>query len=363
MAQNCGQRLAPHDQVLASYLAQLDLGDDQAQSAHAAPATAGAAATAAVRGSSGSSMSRSSSDGGLGRGGSMARGSRSGVMVREASAASLHKDNHRAGPSMTAGVNQLVCIDTEPSNTSTTAQTSHGRGFEAMRMVSQQRGQVIQAPHEQAISRFARELYNLPSNYAGDPTNLRNQSAPVKDEENTALFITRLPANCTHTILLKAMACRAPVGKVYATVINDADPAAGKRYAAAKVVFFDRSGAENCFRAIKQGRLVVGGRRPRVVWNRIKSAGQPDTSNSRVVLIRGPSELVRRDVLDSWFSKKFSYQTEDVLVRRVQQAGVTVLEWRFGSFRAQAEAATMFMSENELDGTKLEWRWGVDPCA
>ncbi|KXH62235.1 hypothetical protein CNYM01_06959 [Colletotrichum nymphaeae SA-01] len=359
MAQNCGQRLAPHDQVLASYLAQLNLDDNEAQSAHTAPAAA--AATAAVRGSSGINMSRSSSDGSLGRGGSMARGSQSGIIARDAPAASSHKDNHKAGPSMTTVVNQLVCIDTEPYNTSTTARTS--QGFQAMRMVAEQRGHVIQAPHEQAISRFAREFYNLPSNYAGDPTNLRNQSAPVKDEENTALFITGLPANCTHTMLLKAVACCAPVGKVYATVINAPDPAAGKLYAAAKMVFFNRSGAENCFRAIKERRLIVGGRRPRVVWNRIKSAGQPDTSNSRVVLIRGPSELVRRDELERWFSKKFSYQTEDVLVREVPQAGVTVLEWRFGSFRAQAEAATMFMSENKLDGTKLEWRWGLDPCA
>ncbi|KAG7048799.1 f-box domain-containing protein [Colletotrichum scovillei] len=344
MDQNIGQRLAPQDQVLASHMAQLDLKKDQARSAHAAPAIA----TAAVRGSSGGGIS-SSSRGGLGRGGSM---------VRRASAANSHDNTFEAGP-----VDQLVCIDSEPSNASTMARTSHGRGFEAMRMVAEQRGQVTHAPHEQAISRFAKEFYNLPTNYAGDPLNLRNQSAPVKDNENTALFITGLPADCNHTMLLKAVAGCAPVGKVYATVINAPKLIEGQLFTAAKLVFFNRTGAENCFKAIKQKRLIVGGCRPRVVWNRIKSAAQPNTSRSRVILIRGPSELVRRDVLDRWFSKKFSYQTEDVLVRRVPQAGVTVLEWRFGSFRAQAEAATMYMSENELEGTKLEWRWEVDPCA
>ncbi|KAK1729074.1 hypothetical protein CaCOL14_007868 [Colletotrichum acutatum] len=345
MDQNVGRRLAPQDQVLASHMARLDLKKDQARSAHAAPAIA----TAAVRGSSGGSMSSRSSKGGLGRGGST---------VRRASAANSHDNTLEAGP-----VDQLVCIDAEPSNTSTMARTSHGRGFEAMRMLAEQRGQVTHAPHEQVISRFAKEFYNLPSNYAGDPLNLRNQSTPVKDNENTALFITGLPANCDHTLLLKAVAGCAPVGKVYATVINAPKPIEGRLLTAAKLVFFSRAGAENCFRAIKQRRLIVGGLRPRVVWNRIKSAAQPNNSRSRVILIRGPSELVRRDVLDRWFSKKFSYQTEDVLERRVPQAGVTVLEWRFGSFRAQAEAATMFMCENELDGTKLEWRWGVDPCA
>ncbi|KXH33264.1 hypothetical protein CSIM01_03178 [Colletotrichum simmondsii] len=351
MDQNIGQRLASHDQVLASHMTLLDLKKDQARSAHAAPTVA----TAAVRGSSGGSMGSSSRDG-LGRRGSI---------VRRASTASSHNGTPQAGPTFTAGVDQLVCIEPEPSpsNASTMARTSHSRGFEAMRMVAEQRGQVTHAPHEQAISRFAKEFYNLPTNYAGDPLNLRNQSAPVKDNENTALFITGLPADCNHTMLLKAVAGCAPVGKVYATVINAPKLIEGQLFTAAKLVFFNRTGAENCFKAIKQKRLIVGGRRPRVVWNRIKSAAQPNTSRSRVILIRGPSELVRRDVLDRWFSKKFSYETEDVLVRRVPQAGVTVLEWRFGSFRAQAEAATMYMSENDLEGTKLEWRWEVDPCA
>ncbi|KAK1641209.1 hypothetical protein BDP81DRAFT_129472 [Colletotrichum phormii] len=350
MAQNDAQRLAPHDQVLASCLARLNLENDQARRVSAARA----AATAAVGGKSGGSTSSSSSSSslsGLGRSGSKATRSQG------------HDGTLKAGPSNTAGVEQLVCIDADPSNASTTTTTSHSRGFAPMRMVAEQRGQVTHAPHEQAISQFAKEFYSLPSNYAGDALNLRNQSAPCKDEENTALFITGLPANCTHTMLLEAVTRCAPVGKVYAAVINAAKPAEGQLCAAAKIVFFNRAGAENCFKAIKQGRLIVGGRRLRVVWNRTKSAVQPDTSNSRVVLIRGPSGLVKRNELEHWFSKYFEYQTERVLVRKQTGPQVTVLEWRFGSFRAQAEAATLLLSQEEFGNMKLEWRWGVDPCA
>ncbi|OHE91001.1 hypothetical protein CORC01_13713 [Colletotrichum orchidophilum] len=343
---NVDQSLAPHDQVLASYFAQLDLENNQARNAGTTPTT-----TAQI-----------AHDGGLGHARGATRGSRSGDMAGRVLAGSSHEDSFNNGTSHIASVGQLVPIHTEPSIASTTTTRGQCRGFEVMRMVADKQQHIRRAPHEEAILRFARDLYDFSPNYQGDPLNMQNQSAQINNNENTALWLTGLPTNCTYKMLLEAIARCAPIGKVFSTVINAANPAANMPFAAAKVVFFNRVAAANCLRAIVQGRVVVGGRRPSARWNRIKSASQPDTSRSRVILIRGPSSLISRDALESWFSQCFRYQTEDILVHP-RQAGVTTLEWRFGSYRAQATSAAQVLSRVKLGNTKLEWRWGLDPCA
>lgn len=146
------------------------------------------------------------------------------------------------------------------------------------------------------------------------------------------------------------MAQLSRLGKIWSTVINPANPQEGKLYAAAKVVFFTREGAERLIHLIEAGRLVVAGRRPRTVFNRIKSVPQKESTKSRVVILEGPAALVNERKLNEWFLTKFTYQTESVqLLTHNSARNTNVLEWQFGSYRAQAEAVVIAVRK-ELDG-------------
>lgn len=231
--------------------------------------------------------------------------------------------------------------------------------FYAMRTVAMP--QVSMTNEEKVFDRVLRRLNNFSPNYEGNIFIKRNKSADIPPYLNTSLWITGLPAGCTTSMLLKGIAEVGHVGKIWCTHINKEEPENGKPFAAAKVVFFYREGAENLLRATKEGKFRVGGRRPRGTWNRVKSAPQKEgTTRSRVVLIRGPAELVNREVLDAWFSKLFCYQTEEVTEWEYKVdwkgQGWRTLEWRFGSHRCQAEAATIAMGK-DLHGI-VSWKYG-----
>jgi hypothetical protein len=97
------------------------------------------------------------------------------------------------------------------------------------------------------------------------------------------------------------------------------------------------------------------GYRGRVVWNRIRSA-EVDTGGrkSRVLMISGPPSLVNEAALHEYLSSKIQYQTEsvhNVAVTPVDNAGKfankaprALVEFRFGSYRCQAEAARMALT-------------------
>ncbi|KAI0118249.1 hypothetical protein GGR51DRAFT_208268 [Nemania sp. FL0031] len=178
--------------------------------------------------------------------------------------------------------------------------------------------------------RAQRPIPTFSVNYLGDHTLLANQSADVPDELNTAVWITNLPPNVDHRMLLDSVR---DCGKIYAAVING--PESGHITAASKLVFFDIAGAQNLLRQARQGTFIVGSYIPRVRHNRIRSQERPACPNSRVLHINGP-------------------------------------EWRFGSYRCQAEAARTVIERRKrrVDVTLEEFRlwqgvtveWAVDPC-
>ncbi|RYP42996.1 hypothetical protein DL770_011893 [Monosporascus sp. CRB-9-2] len=216
-----------------------------------------------------------------------------------------------------------------------------------------------------------KKLKGISEGYGGDPFNPANQSADISDEENTALWMTNLPPDCNHKMLLSAVrGC----GKIYACVVNPPTDAAGGSHmtAAAKLVFFDRAGAENLLDKARQGQFRVGGCVPRVRLNRIKSAAREPGPHCRVLHIEGPPELVNTPFLYSFFAARFTFELEDVLTiyrtpQRVRQ------EWRFGSYRCQAEAARQSIHREKerldlADAERALWdrvnvHFGVDPCA
>lgn len=102
----------------------------------------------------------------------------------------------------------------------------------------------------------------------------------------------------------------------------------------------------------------------RVVWNRIRSAEvDPKGRKSRVLLISGPSALVNEFALRSYFSGKIQFQVESVqtLNQTTHPANAAssfgeipavvaaesqraLIEFRFGSYRCQAESARMALT-------------------
>lgn len=216
-----------------------------------------------------------------------------------------------------------------------------------------------------------KEMKGISKGYGGDPFNPANQSANINDEENTALWMTNLPPDCNHQMLLSTIR---DCGKVHACVVNEPDDATGGAHmtAAAKVVFFDQKGAQRLLRQAHQGLFKVGGFVPRVRHNRIKSAARTMGPQCRVLHIEGPPAIVNVEFLWEFFSGKFKFQVEEVLLlnespQRVRQ------EWRFGSYRCQAEAArqSIHREKERFDlpaDEKALWdqvnvHFGVDPCA
>jgi hypothetical protein len=80
-----------------------------------------------------------------------------------------------------------------------------------------------------------------------------------------------------------------------------------------------------------------------VAWNRIRS-GEVDAGGqrSRVLLISGPPEIANEGFLRAYLDTKMLYQVDEVVHHGASADATRVLvEFRFGSFRCQAEAARM----------------------
>ena len=226
-------------------------------------------------------------------------------------------------------------------------------------------------------------LRGFSPNYRGNPALDRNRSASIVADKNCSLFITGLAPDLTTADLLGAIR---DVGRVYATHINGPEIRRGHKTCAAKVVFFERKAAERFYDRYKETGFAVPGSRPehcgRVVWNRIRS-DEVDVGGrkSRVLLISGPPELVNPDSLRNYLAGKIQFQVESVrtLARHSFASSVpataaaalgfgsgfggcedecgdlekekegegkerALVEFRFGSYRCQAESARMALT-------------------
>ncbi|KAI6370100.1 hypothetical protein MCOR25_004271 [Pyricularia grisea] len=221
-------------------------------------------------------------------------------------------------------------------------------------------------------------------NYQGDTSLANNRSANIPESESCSLFILGLPPTLTTTQLLGAIR---NTGRVWASHINMPEPSRGHTTCAAKVIFFERAAAQRFYAAHQphNGGFVTdpsSGLPPaRVLWNRIRSAevgasnttaggggGGPGSggNKSRVLLIYGPKRLVNEPSLTAYFASKMEFQIDRAFelascVDLVTGQVMVLFEYRFGSFRCQAEAAKMSLSREFKDEIKV-W-YGDDPCA
>lgn len=186
--------------------------------------------------------------------------------------------------------------------------------------------------------------------YHGDPYLRANMSANIPDELNCSLFIVNLPSNLTVHRLIIAIHGLGPLGRIFAIHINAPEPSRGHHGCAAKVVFFKRSVAHAFMDICQQRGFYVDGHQARVMWNRIRTAENPSLANSdvtRVLLIGGPSSFVNPASLTEYFRKRFDFQIDEVktpINGAPGLAGQSVVEYRFGSYRCQAQAAKMALA-------------------
>ncbi|KAF4343899.1 hypothetical protein FBEOM_2134 [Fusarium beomiforme] len=233
-------------------------------------------------------------------------------------------------------------------------QQSNARGFRPMAAITRPVNHTTRddEPQESVFS----------DNYKGEH-NTRNASAlSLTPEQNCALWLTNLPPNVTHHQLLSQIR---NVGRIWCTVINEPDYDRHDT-AAAKVVFFTPGPAQLLLsKSLTQG-LNVCGYPVRVTHNRIKYGKQPVMgAASRVLIITGKTTFVNPKSLTEFFKARFAFEVDEITELIVQgdaaKGGRSVVEYRFGSFRCQAQMGKMALEKDRPQGfEKVEF--GEDPC-
>ncbi|ROW16702.1 hypothetical protein VPNG_01538 [Cytospora leucostoma] len=197
--------------------------------------------------------------------------------------------------------------------------------------------------------------------YNGDPHLERNRSANVPNDLNCSLFLVNLPPDLTTTRLIAAVQAMGPTGRIYATHINAPEPERQHYGCAAKVIFFERQAAQAFFSLCEQYGFAVDGCAARVMWNRIKTAEQAHSRvTTRVLLIGGRRDFVNPETLTEYFRTKLQFQVDRIIPHTDGMDGENaVIEYRFGSFRCQAEAAKMALMREHQD---VRCFFHPDPC-
>ena len=267
-----------------------------------------------------------------------------------------HPGNH-AVPALPLGA--VVAHPAQNENTHQPIQRER-RNFRPMAMVSRAWRATQENPTDQVIQ--SRVRAGVSPNYRGNHNLVSNLSAAITEDENCSLWIEGLEANVTVNRLLGAIR---DVGRVWQCHI--VAPSGGHSTAAAKLTFFTAESAITLLgKCLQQGssrRLEVDGHLARVIYNRQRvAAPRAPEDHTRVLVISGPPGIVNTQALTRYFNSLFVFQTDEIITLVAGQA-INVLEWRFGSYRCQAQSAW-----EAIRGNPTFRRHGVtvsfdrDPC-
>ncbi|KAK3290347.1 uncharacterized protein B0H64DRAFT_332601 [Chaetomium fimeti] len=207
----------------------------------------------------------------------------------------------------------------------------------------------------------SRVAAGVSANYRGNYRLARNRPANIPQEENCSVYITGLsPTITTHQLL----AAIHNTGRVWASVISP--PTREHGMAAAKITFFT-SVAAQIFLARANGPgqpgFFVDGIRAvvRPDRNRVAEAPEPE-DHTRCLSIAGPVDIVTVPNLMAHFSRDFVFEVDEI-VPLVMGQSINILEWRFGSYRCQAQWAWRNLRENpffQSRGVRVQFE--NDPC-
>ncbi|KAM0433339.1 hypothetical protein ACHAPT_004215 [Fusarium lateritium] len=239
-------------------------------------------------------------------------------------------------------------------------QTSPPRGFRPMAAISHVDKTIGTRINPREVSPTDPRAFS--SNYRGEHS-ARNASVDdLPFEQNCALWLTNLPPDVTHQQLLSQIR---NIGRIWCTVINAPDYDRHNT-AAAKVVFFTPAPAQRLLqKSLTQG-LEVNGYGVKVTHNRVKYGSQTLTGNaSRVLIVTGKTTFVNPESLTEFFKARFVFEVDEIIELIVQgnrhKGGRSVVEYRFGSFRCQAQMGKMALEKDRPEGfEKVDF--GPDPC-
>lgn len=192
--------------------------------------------------------------------------------------------------------------------------------------------------------------------YKGMHTTKNASNDILPDRLNCSVWITNLPEDITYAELLESVGSR---GRIFCSFINSPD---GIKFhtAAAKVVFFKPGPAQRLRDEAAHPGFYVRGHRTRITLNRIKSGEvQVAGRNCRVLIITGRDDFVNEQTLREWFDRRIVWQGDGVN-ELIHARGRRVLEWRFGSYRNQAEMAKLALEKDRPVGLE-HVEFGFDP--
>lgn len=194
--------------------------------------------------------------------------------------------------------------------------------------------------------------------YHGMHTESNASAEYLAPEQNASLWITNLPPDITHHELLGQIR---NIGRVWCCFINGPD---GLKHttAAAKIVFFQPKAAQRLLQHSLTTGLQVRGYRAKVTQNRIKTAETTPRNgdDSRVLIITGQAHFVNEKTLTEYFGERFVFQLDEV-TELIKGQGRAVMEFKFGSFRCQAQMGKISLEKDRPRGFEKA-EFGEDPC-
>ena len=195
------------------------------------------------------------------------------------------------------------------------------------------------------------------SRYYGMHTEGNASADHLTNEQNCALWLRNLPPDVTHKELLQAIR---GIGRIWCTYINLPD-FVQHNTAAAKVAFFAPSAARRFLAHIESAGPTIRGFRIKADYNRIKYPEKPMAGGlSRVLIVTGASWFVNPASLCKYFAELFTFQVDEVITL-VEMDGRAVVEFRFGSYRCQAQMGKMALERQRPEGLEMV-EFGEDPC-
>ncbi|KAG6300057.1 hypothetical protein E4U45_004144 [Claviceps purpurea] len=193
--------------------------------------------------------------------------------------------------------------------------------------------------------------------YHGMHTENNASMEHLAPDQNCALWLTNLPPDIRVRELLSTIR---NVGRVYATFINDPDGHVHAT-AAAKLVFFTPEAAQRLLAQCLVTPLVIRGYLVKMALNRIKYAkNSMENGESRVLLITGQADFVNTSALTAFFQARFQFQVDDAACLMMHK-GRAVVEYRFGSYRCQAQMGMKSLLLDQPAGLEMV-EYGADPC-
>lgn len=207
------------------------------------------------------------------------------------------------------------------------------------------------------------------ANYQGDTSRFRNLPANVPDEQNTALWLTGLPADISYPELFDNLDRR---GRVFSVFINVANQVSGHKAAAATIAFFNAASTQKLYNFSNSGPgLFIRGNRIKILHNRRKTSeaqkkpyqttqhGRP----SRAVTVSGPKDILDMFSLFNYFEQRLYFHIDRIEALDQEDTTHDAYEIRFASFYCQAEMAVISINRDQAFrdvGVKVQY--SRDPC-